>query len=59
MLDAVVDGIIVCNDGFLERAMSMLRERLNRLGARLVVLKDGSWYWGLKPDYRFGEVVEL
>ncbi|MEM0083046.1 MAG: hypothetical protein QW102_00835 [Candidatus Nezhaarchaeales archaeon] len=55
----MVDGIIVCNDGFLERAMSMLRERLNRLGARLVVLKDGSWYWGLKPDYRFGEVVEL
>ena len=24
-----------------------------------VFLDDGSWYWDLKPDFRFGEVVEI
>ncbi|MEM4576708.1 MAG: nucleotidyltransferase domain-containing protein [Candidatus Nezhaarchaeales archaeon] len=59
MLDIVVDGIVICDNGFLEKAMPIMREKMNRLGAKRVVLKDGSWYWDLKPDYRFGEVVEL
>lgn len=59
MLDVTADGVVVRDDGFLEGAISSLRRRLSRLGARRVFLKDGSWYWDLKPDYKFGEVVEL
>ena len=59
MLDVVVDGVIIRDNGFLEKAIMMLRERLTRLGAKRVMLSDGSWYWDLKPDYAFGEVVEL
>jgi hypothetical protein len=29
------------------------------LGSRRVFIADGSWYWDLKPDFRFGEAVEL
>lgn len=59
MLDVVVDGIAICDDGFLENAISTLKRRLDLLGARRVLLEDGSWYWDLKSDYKFGEIVEL
>jgi hypothetical protein len=32
---------------------------MRALGSRRVYLADGSWYWDLKPDFRFGEVVEI
>jgi predicted nucleotidyltransferase len=25
----------------------------------MIHLPDGSWYWDLKPDFRFGDVVEI
>ena len=44
---------------FFAGVLRGLRERMRELGSRRVAMPDGSWYWDLKPDYRFGEVVEL
>lgn len=59
-LDIVEDGILLLDrDGLFESVLSAMRERMRALGSRRVHLADGSWYWDLKPDFRFGEVVEI
>lgn len=59
-LDIVEDGILVIDrGGFFERILHEMRARMQELGSRRVFLADGSWYWDLKPDFRFGEVVEI
>jgi hypothetical protein len=50
--------VLLFDDGFMERVLERLSARLRELGARRVRTKRG-WYWDLKPDYRFGEVIEL
>lgn len=60
LLDVLDHGIILLDRGeVLQRALQRLRGRLHALGARKVVLPDGTWYWDLKPDWKPGEVVEL
>jgi hypothetical protein len=55
-LDMVEDGVLLLDrDGFFAAVLDGLRQ----LGSRRVVLPDGSWYWILKSDYRFGEEIEL
>jgi len=59
-LDIVEDGILVFDRaGFFEGVLAGMRERMRVLGSHRVRLEDGSWYWDLKPDFRFGEVVEI
>lgn len=59
-LDIVEDGIILLDRGrFFEQILDEMRERMRILGSRRVYLADGSWYWDLKPSFRFGEVVEI
>lgn len=59
-LDIVLDGILLVDrDGFFEGVLQEMRARMRELGSRRVFLSDGSWYWDLKPDFRFGEVVDL
>lgn len=59
-LDIVLDGILLVDrDGFFEAVLQEMRARMRELGSRRVFLSDGTWYWDLKPDFRFGEVVEL
>jgi len=59
-LDMVEDGVVVYDKGgFMGAVLSEMAERLRRLGARRVFLKDGTWYWDLKPDMKPGEVVEV
>jgi uncharacterized protein len=59
-LDLVEDGIsILDRHGFFEGVLAGMRARMRELGSRRIHLPDGSWYWDLKPDFRFGEVVEL
>lgn len=59
-LDIVEDGIALFDrDGFFETVLRGMRDRMRALGSRRVHLPDGTWYWDLKPDFRFGEVVEL
>jgi len=59
-LDLVEDGMVLLDrGGFFASVLAELRARMHALGSRRVFLADGSWYWDLKPDFRFGEVVEL
>ncbi len=58
-LDMVYDAVILYDrDGFFRGYLDRLRERLARLGARRIV-RGNAWYWVLKPDYRYGDVIEL
>lgn len=59
-LDVVDEGILLYDrGGFFAAVLDALRDRMRALGSRRVFLSDGTWYWDLKPDYRFGEVVEI
>jgi len=59
-LDIVEEGIVILDRGGLVKAvLSAMRARMRALGSRRVYLADGTWYWDLKPDFRFGEVVEI
>ena len=59
-LDMVEDGILLVDRGqFFQTVLDAMRTRMRELGSRRVFLDDGSWYWDLKPDFRFGEVVEI
>ena len=59
LLDLVEDAVILYDrGGFLSRALERLRKRLKELGAKRVRTERG-WYWVLKPDAKFGEVVEI
>jgi hypothetical protein len=59
LLDIVSDGIILYDkEEFLQRVLSDIKARLDELGARRVKAKKG-YYWILKPDAKFGEVVQI
>ena len=59
-LDIVEDGILLVDRGaFFRTVLEGMRARMRELGSRRVFLEVGSWYWDLKPDYRFGEIVEI
>jgi len=58
-LDMVEDAIILFDkEGFFENVLKRLRRRLEELGAERVRVGKG-WYWRLKKDYKFGEVIEI
>ena len=58
-LDMVEDAVILFDkDGFFEGVLRRLGERLRELGAERIRLRK-SWYWRLKKDYKFGDVIEL
>lgn len=58
-LDMVEDAIIVYDkNGFFEEILKRLRGKLMELGAERVWIGK-KWYWRLKKDYKFGEVIEL
>lgn len=59
LLDIMDHGVIVYDNGVLEKRFDSLSKRLSELGSKKVVLEDGSWYWDLKPDWKPGEVIEL
>jgi predicted nucleotidyltransferase len=59
LLDMVDDArILIDLDGFFAGAMTGLRDRLSRLGARRV-WRGNAWFWDLKPDYQPGDIFEL
>jgi hypothetical protein len=47
--------LILDRNRLFEQVLAGMRE----LGSRRVHLPDGSWYWDLKPDFRWGDVVEI
>ncbi len=58
-LDMVEEGEMILDDGTLRNKLDSLRHRLRELGSRKISLPDGTYYWLLKPDLKFGEVFEL
>ena len=59
LLDMTEDAVILYDrGGTLARELDALRRRLEELGAKRVRGR-GGWYWVLKPDAEFGEVIEL
>jgi len=59
-LDLIDDAIILFDrNDFFKKRLETLKRRLKELGSEKVELKDGGWYWILKPDLKFGEVFEL
>ncbi|MBS7611745.1 nucleotidyltransferase domain-containing protein [Candidatus Bathyarchaeota archaeon] len=58
-LDMVEDSVILYDkDGFFSNIIARLRERLKELGSKRIWVKD-KWYWLIKPDIKFGEVVNI
>lgn len=43
----------------LEQECKKVKEKLKVLGSQRKVMPDGTWYWVLKPDLKFGEKVDL
>ncbi|HEX3034367.1 MAG TPA: nucleotidyltransferase domain-containing protein [Thermodesulfobacteriota bacterium] len=60
LLDIMDHGLILLDEnGFLAGKLKKLKEKLTEMGAEKIILKDGSWAWDLKPDWRPGEVIEI
>lgn len=58
-LDMVEDAIILFDkESFFENVLKRLKRRLEELGAERVWIGK-KWYWRLKKDYKFGEVIEI
>ena len=58
-LDMVEDAIIAYDkDNFFMKILDRVRKRLEELGSKRVRMGK-KWYWILKPDYRFGEVIRI
>jgi len=60
LLDLTEDGIIIYDyELFLEKVLTKLKAKLIELNAKRVFIDKDTWYWDLKPDYKFGEVIEF
>ncbi|MCX8189101.1 MAG: nucleotidyltransferase domain-containing protein [Nitrososphaeria archaeon] len=58
-LDMIDDCIIVYDkNNFFEKILEKLLLKLNELGAERVWVGK-KWYWRLKKDYKFGEVIVI
>ncbi len=59
LLDIVMDGITLFDDGVFRREAERLRGRLRELGAKRIFVEEDEWFWDLMPNYRLGMVVEV
>lgn len=58
-LDMVFDSLILYDrDSFFKNILERLRKRLDQLGSKRV-FRGNRWYWILKPDLKYGEVIEI
>lgn len=59
-LDIVEDGKILYDKSeFIKGVLNDIRLKLSELGAQRKYLEGGGWYWDLKPDYQYGEIIEI
>jgi len=55
----VEDAIIAYDkDDFFTKILERVRKRLEELGSKRVRM-GRKWYWILKSDYRFGEMIRI
>lgn len=60
LLDFLEEGkILYDREGRMKELLEKLKKRLKELGVKKVVLKDGRWYWDLKPSLKPGETLEI
>ena len=60
LLDLTEEAVILYDRrGFLEGLLLDLKSKLLMRGARRVIIDEQHWYWDLKPDYEFGDRVEI
>ena len=59
LLDIVDEGIPLLDDDAFSRVALEVTRRLRSSGARRVFIGEDDWYWDLKPDYVFGEVIQV
>jgi hypothetical protein len=60
LLDLTTDAIIIFDrKSFLKNILSKLKKRLEELGAKKIMVSEDKWYWILKPDIKFGEIVKI
>ncbi len=57
--DLTRDSLVLFDNGFFSKKMDNLRRRMAELGSKRVDLRDGTWYWDLKPDLRVGEEFKI
>lgn len=58
-LDMVTDAkILYDKDDFFKEILEKLRMELDSLNAKKIKVGK-KWYWDLKPDYKFGEVISI
>jgi len=50
--------ILYDKNDFLHSFLESLKARLKELGSKKIY-KDGGYYWLLKPDYKWGDIIEL
>jgi hypothetical protein len=59
-LDMTEDAVLLFDrDGFFNGVLCAMRDRMRTLGSCRKYLPNGTWYWDLKPDFQYGEEVEL
>lgn len=60
MLDMTEDSVILFDrDDIFLKEIENIKERMRVLGSKRVFLENGSWYWILKPDIKWGEIVKI
>jgi predicted nucleotidyltransferase len=60
LLDLTEEGIIIYDEEFfLEKILVKLKAKLMELNARRIFIDEDTWYWDLKPDYKFGEIISI
>ncbi|RMG00781.1 MAG: nucleotidyltransferase domain-containing protein [Nitrospirae bacterium] len=58
-LDMTIDSLILFDrKRFMKNYLKKLKEKLETLGS-VRVQKGNAWYWVLKPDYKYGDIIEL
>ena len=60
LLDLTQDSIIVFDkNNFLSNELEKIRNNLRTLHAKRIWLDEERWYWKLKPNIKFGEVISI
>jgi len=58
-LDMTEDALILYDKGaFFQGVLDEMRARMREYGSRRIWL-EGGWYWDLKPDYKYGDIIEI
>lgn len=59
-LDMIENSIILYDKNqFFNNILKKFNERLKKLGTKKVKLKNGRYYWDIKPDLKFGGIFKI